>query len=152
MPTAPTRGERNNNAGNVRLGDNWQGLADVQTDPAFCQFKAPIWGLRACAVLLLAYYHKHGLNTVRKLIDRWAPPVENNTSAYVTDVAARLRVEPDAPLAVDNIDTLAKLVSAIVSHENGRNIYAPTLIYNACEMALGHQPSSPVAAVEASSG
>ncbi|MEQ2017041.1 structural protein, partial [Photorhabdus bodei] len=38
-----SRGIRNNNPGNIRWGDDWQGLipASQRTDKSFCQFVSP---------------------------------------------------------------------------------------------------------------
>ena len=41
------RGIRNHNPGNIKLGTAWDGLSDEQNDDVFCQFKEPVWGLRA---------------------------------------------------------------------------------------------------------
>ncbi len=62
------RGIRNNNPGNIRKGDNWQGLAAEQTDEAFCVFRSAEYGIRALVKVLLNYEKKYGLNTVRKLL------------------------------------------------------------------------------------
>ena len=34
------RGIRNNNPGNIRLGDNWQGMKESQSDKSFVQFES----------------------------------------------------------------------------------------------------------------
>ena len=47
------RGIRNNNPGNIKLGTNWDGLSDEQNDDVFCQFKEPVWGIRALMRILL---------------------------------------------------------------------------------------------------
>ena len=70
------RGIRNNNPGNIRHGANWQGLNPNGRiiDPAFCVFTAPIYGIRALAKVLINYKKIHGLNTVRQIVSRYAPP------------------------------------------------------------------------------
>ena len=45
------RGIRNHNPGNIKLGTAWDGLSDEQNDDVFCQFKEPVWGLRAFCLL-----------------------------------------------------------------------------------------------------
>lgn len=123
-----TRGERNNNPGNIRLsGTQWQGQVKG-SDPAFATFATPEAGIRALAKLLKNYQAKYGLNTVRQLIGRWAPPNENNTAAYVASVAAALGVGPDQQIDVTNPDTLQRLTAAIIRHENGRVVYAQSTI------------------------
>lgn len=120
----------------VKSSIRWVGQSERQDDSRFVCFTAPQFGIRAIAVLLLAYYRKHGLNTVRGLIERWAPPSENDTAAYVADVAQRCKLAADGPVKVDDPLILAKLVSAIIWHETGENPYVPQLIANAVDAAL----------------
>jgi len=121
------RGIRNNNPGNIRHGDSWQGMAEQQNDSAFVQFISPVWGVRALAKVLYTYRFKHGLVTVRQIISRWAPPNENNTEAYVNSVADALGVEPDHTLFFERPQVLA-LVRAIIKHENGKQPYDTVLL------------------------
>ena len=81
------RGIRNHNPLNVRRSkDQWKGMAEVQTDRAFVQFKSLEWGWRAAFFLLTrTYYHKYRLYTIRAIVSRWAPPNENNTKTYIAD-------------------------------------------------------------------
>jgi hypothetical protein len=117
------RGIRNNNPGNIRHGDKWQGMRAEQTDPDFVQFDSPENGIRALAKVLLAYQSKHGLRTVAQIIARWAPPSENNTAAYIAAVARSMRVDPDKPLVLTDRAALAPLMRAIIAHENGIHPY-----------------------------
>lgn len=131
------RGIRNNNPGNIRKGtDRWNGLApnNQQTDPAFWIFTQAAWGLRAIAVILLTYQRKHGLKTLRQMIARWAPSEENNTTAYVDDVAHRVGEDPDAEITLDAV-LLRGIVMAIVWHENAEQPYAPEVIDRAMKLA-----------------
>lgn len=122
-----TRGERNNNPGNLRLGSNWQGLATSQPDDNFCTFTDVTWGIRALAKVLTVYQQK-GFDTVRSMIERWAPENENNTAAYIAAVAGNMKVDPDTHLDVSEYGQMYPLVDAIIRHENGRNIYPrPTM-------------------------
>ena len=120
----PPRGIRNNNPGNLRRSkDPWQGLASEQTDPDFFQFVSSKWGIRALARTLIAYQDKDGRNTVNKIIDRWAPPTENNTTAYVQAVAAGVGVAADDEIDVHDYLVLRPLTLAIIRHENGQQPY-----------------------------
>lgn len=132
------RGIRNRNPGNVEYnpGTPWQGLDTPPSDGRFCVFKTPFYGLRCLCKVMLTYQRIHGRNTVRDLINRWAPPKENDTSAYVRSVAKRLGVQPDEKIDLGSAALLAKLADAIVWHENGQNPYAPDLILQAAESAL----------------
>lgn len=129
------RGIRNNNPGNIRHGDKWQGLSAAQTDSDFCQFKTPEHGIRAMARILMNYERRYGLDTVRKIIGRWAPATENNTEAYVEHVARVLGVGTDQIISV--ADVLPDLVRVIIRHENGQNPYTSVQIANGVAMARG---------------
>lgn len=139
------RGLRNHNPGNLRRGkDKWQGLADEQPDPEFWTFEAPQYGIRAIARTLLTY-DKKGVNTVRRIINRWAPPVENNTASYIQHVAEKLGVEPDDYIDVDTVEVMRPLVEAIILHENGRQPYKPQVILDGLRMAgVSDAPKKPL--------
>ena len=96
------RGIRNNNPLNIRRSkDQWKGLAEQQKDRSFWQFKSLEWGWRAAFYLLTrTYYHKYRLYTIRGIISRWAPSCENDTSAYVQNVARLTGIDPDKPLGI----------------------------------------------------
>jgi hypothetical protein len=126
-PNTP-RGIRNFNPGNIRhtKGTRWQGMAHTQTDSQFVQYQNPRWGIRAIARVLITYQDKRmaadgsAIDTVRDIIQRWAPATENNTDAYATHVARALGLDPDqAPLDIYHFHTLRTLVTAIIRHENG---------------------------------
>lgn len=125
-----TRGERNNNPGNIVLSNPpiaWLGLAPVQTDPKFYQFTSALYGIRACHVNLLTYYNVHGYNTVQSIISAWAPPRApdyNNTGAYIAFVCNKMGVGPTQVIDLTDATTAMSLVDAIITKENGRDIYA----------------------------
>ena len=134
-----TRGERNNNPGNIRLsptGEPWIGEQANEDDPAFCQFDTPEDGIRALAKTLIAYQRKHNLNTVREMIGRWAPPSENDTDAYVYAVSQDMDVTPTQALNLNDSATLANLCKAIIRHENGRVIYSDEQVNEGVQRAL----------------
>lgn len=113
------RGIRNNNPGNIERGDPWQGLRPVnaRSDPRFAEFTTPAYGIRALARTLITYQDKHNIRTVKAAINRWAPPVENDTGAYVQQV--RLAVGGDI-VDLHSYDYLKPMVEAIIRHENGQ--------------------------------
>jgi hypothetical protein len=120
------RGIRNRNPGNIdyHAANKWAGLATPPSDGRFCIFQEDQFGIRALAKLLCLYQSKHGCSTIQKIVNRWAPPVENNTNAYVNAVAKQVGVEPDAAIDLSaDPDKLERLVRAIVRHENGPGPY-----------------------------
>lgn len=124
-----TRGLRNNNPGNIRrTSDQWQGLSPSQSDPAFFQFTEAKWGIRAMAKLLKNYQTRYGLGTVQDIINRWAPPVENDTGSYVRHVANVVGVSPTDPISLNDNEVLTKLVEGVIKHENGIQPYSAATI------------------------
>lgn len=127
------RGIRNNNPGNIRHGANWQGLNPNggTMDPAFCVFQTPVVGIRALAKVLINYKKIHGLNTVRQIISRYAPPNENQTTAYVQSVAKQLSVYPDTVIDIEERGVLTVFVKAVIRMENGVQPYSDETIQKA---------------------
>ncbi|PVZ19878.1 MULTISPECIES: structural protein P5 [unclassified Pseudomonas] len=144
-----TRGIRNNNPGNIDFNtrNQWQGQLGREEGvpkPRFARFDSPENGIRALGKLLLAYRSKDGepgaggpgIDTVRETIHRWAPPGENDTGAYVADVAKRLGVPPKAAIDVRQPATLRTLVEGIIVHENGYNPYPDSVVTEGVRRAL----------------
>ncbi len=138
------RGIRNNNPGNIRLSKTvWQGQRPASLDADFAEFTTALYGLRALMKTLLTYYLKYNLDTVGSIINRFAPPHENATDAYIYAVTQALKVK-----RTDKIDLTAKplltaLTRAIVLRENGHppagrppGWYAPELYEEAANLVL----------------
>jgi hypothetical protein len=132
------RGIRNNNPGNIRLGIAWDGLATTQTDPDFCQFTTAQFGIRAIEKILLTY-HSEGLNTITAIISKWAPPVENNTQAYIDAVCASSGFTATQTIDVTEMIQATAIVEAIITHENGEQPYSQEIIQEGIALA-GVQP------------
>lgn len=130
------RGIRNNNPGNIRHGQNWLGLnpQSRELDPAFCVFTEPCYGIRALAKVLTNYKKLYGLNTVRKLVSRYAPPSENQTQAYIQTVAQQLGVWPDTVIDVEERSVLTVLIKAVIRMENGIQPYSDDVIQKGIDL------------------
>jgi hypothetical protein len=147
MPSV-TRGVRNNNPGNIDYNprNQWQG--QLAPDPAiekrFARFDTAENGIRALAKLILAYRGKDGMpgigstgiDTVREVISRWAPGVENDTESYIKAVAAGVGAQPNQPIEIRNFRTLIALTTGIIKHENGGVPYSPEVIADGVQRAL----------------
>lgn len=138
----PPRGVRDNNPGNIDRGQPWLGLAAKaemtaaqKAETRFCVFRSPEYGIRALAKLLQTYQSKHGLKTVRAIINRWAPPSENVTSAYVAAVAKAVGVGADDPIDVRHYATVAAMVAAIIAHENSGFRYPESTVRQGLTLA-----------------
>lgn len=115
-----SRGLDNCNPGNIRRSRvRYKGELPHSTDPEFRQFESVEWGYRAIFMLLYTYHHRHGCRTLRQMIDRYAPPSENPTSAYLRFVSQQSGIDPDYVLDVTNKILMVEVVCAISHFENG---------------------------------
>lgn len=121
------RGVRNCNPGNIRRSsDQWAG---AYTSREQCEAAGRVWddefvvfysmadGERALGHVLRTYGNAYGLNTVRLIVTRYAPPSENDTESYVQFVASQLGVAPDT--IIDVQESLPTLAGAIMVKETG---------------------------------
>lgn len=131
------RGIRNNNPANIRWGENWDGLDEkgMEKDPAFCVFKEVKWGIRALAKILMTYKRKYGLDTIKGIICRFAPPNENDTSSYMQHIADALGVGIEDKINIMDTQTMFVLIKAIIRHENGQQPYTDAEIRGGMFMA-----------------
>ena len=113
------RGYRNNNPLNVRksAANAWKGKVVPGTDALFEQFISMAYGYR-CALYLIRKYIRDGHNTIRKIVTKWAPPSENNTTSYISNVASRTGINADAVLSPTDRDKLCKIAYAMAWSEN----------------------------------
>jgi hypothetical protein len=112
------RGIRNNNPGNLGYDPaiTWSG--QVGSDGKLVIFSDTGYGLRALGIDLANKILKDGLTTIAQVITVYAPPVENNTGAYIAAVAGDTGLDPNAPIPTTT-DMLASLMRAIINHEEG---------------------------------
>lgn len=120
------RAVRNNNPGNIRIGTKWQGemlpanmTPEQKAEKEFEVFATPAMGFRAMATIFHTYVRDHGVKTVRQAITRWAPPSENNTTAYVDAVTKYLRCGADDAYPFSVNAAMMELCHAVSVHEVG---------------------------------
>ena len=115
-----TRGYRNNNPLNIRHStDDFRGEIK-RNDKTFKTFSSMPFGYRAAFVILHTYLTE-GCNTIEKIINRWAPPSENNTEKYIANVEKWSGVPKDKVLTASNGADYIMIVNAMSVVENGRN-------------------------------
>lgn len=120
MTVKQPRGLRNNNPLNIRRTcDRWRGLSPEQTDPAFCRFTAPEWGVRAAIVILRNYQKRYHLHTLTEILHRYAPASENHTERYIERVSSRAGISPDTPLDLTDRELVSRLIEAMWHVECG---------------------------------
>jgi len=76
-------------------------------------------GYRAMMITLQNYVRRHGCRTMAGIIKRYAPPSENNTSAYLAYVCNEMGVPTTYEPDLEDKATLCALVSAMSRMENG---------------------------------
>lgn len=142
------RGIRNNNPGNIDYNprNQWQGQLkpDPEIEARFARFDTAENGIRALGKLLINYRGKDGMpgvggpgiDTIVETINRWAPSIENNTSAYVQAVARAVGVAPDQVINIRDLRILRAVVVEIIRHENGGNPYSAAVIDEGVRRAL----------------
>ncbi|ECK5174317.1 hypothetical protein FRL22_21145 [Salmonella enterica] len=131
------RGIRNNNPGNLEYSKTNPWVGQTGDDGRFAKFETPEHGIRALGRNLLSY-QRQGIDTVNDIINRWAPPSDNNnTDAYIQAVCAQLGVTPDQPLDASNPDTLKALCASIIQHENGSQPYSDQQLATGVSAAIG---------------
>lgn len=117
------RGIRNNNPLNIRKGNNWQGERHPQTDTTFEEFTSIEMGLRAGFIILRSYLNKRPpINTISRIINRWAPTSENNTAAYIREVSRRSGINPDIAIKFTDKNLLCRIVQAMCWVECGQEV------------------------------
>lgn len=119
-----SRGLRNNNPGNlVKTNIPWQGKIPLvqNTDSYFEQFYDVNHGIRAMALDTFNDV-KDNDYTLSEFIQEYAPPSENDTTAYLNFVATQTGIQPGEKLkAVMSADTLLALIKAQIKIENGNS-------------------------------
>lgn len=144
------RGIRNNNPGNIKHGAPWQGLATPSIDEkGFCVFTSAPYGIRAIARTLITYQDKRQaadgskIDTVQEIIDRWAPPSENDTGSYANHVRQILGIERGTVLDVHKYEVMRALVVAIIRHENSNFEYPDAVVDKGLVLAGVEPPPKP---------
>ncbi|MGB4414666.1 MAG: structural protein P5 [Paludibacter sp.] len=115
-----SRGLRNNNPLNIRHNEDvFQGEINGN-DKRFKTFSSLPYGYRA-AFVILGTYLSHGLNTIEKIITKWAPPAENDTESYIDKVEKWSGVLRSKKLTAADGPEYIMIVAAMSFVENGKN-------------------------------
>ncbi|MGK2829248.1 hypothetical protein ACSI5F_03965 [Ralstonia pseudosolanacearum] len=128
-PNQP-RGIRNNNPGNLNFVGQAGATREAGPNGRFAVFQSAEAGLQALAHQLRLYAQR-GINSVRAIISKFAPPSENNTQAYIDSVSKRLGVDSNASLNLNDPHMAQGLMDAIIRVENGKNPYSTEQIASA---------------------
>lgn len=66
------------------------------------------------------YYNNYKLDTIRKMIGRYAPPSENDTDAYIKAVSDYAGIPADDPININDREQMIRIVAGMSKVENGR--------------------------------
>lgn len=118
------RGIRNNNPLNLRITNTpWQGKKTPNTDGSFEQFESLEMGIRAAMVNIRTMIRRDRLDTIEKLIPRWAPASDgNNENSYIFNVCKKSGIGQTERLVITNKNQICRLVWAMAFVENGTEI------------------------------
>lgn len=140
METKTPRGIRNNNPLNIRFnsGNTWLGKVyeDEKKDKEFEEFQAMKYGYRAAAFLIHRYI-EGGKDTVEAIINKWAPPSENQTGKYIYNVCRRSGLGRDTHIELSNAGQFLRLLDGMAFVENGRTPQKKELVRGYL-LALAH--------------
>lgn len=108
----------NNNPGNIRFcaHNKWKGMTGRVN--GFCQFSSMAYGYRAMFVLIRSYI-KNGVCTIDDICRRWAPPSENLTDMYISNVCINMHKPASYVIRLDNVCDMVMIVTAIAINEIG---------------------------------
>jgi len=120
-----------NNLGNIR---------PTGSNTGFKQTPSKEQGLADIDANLLAYGQKHGIDTLRGVISRWAPASENDTGSYIDTVAKRLSLDPDQKIDLNDPAIRHLISTGIILQEKG-----PQSIYGAKSQSQQVVSDSPFA-------
>lgn len=113
---------KNNNPGNIRYSSKLP-YQIGRSSSGFGVYSSTVSGL-AGMLDLLNRYHKRGLNTISKIISTWAPPSENQTALYISNVSKWSGIPAGRVLSPGE---LSKIVPAMVRQEHGKKLDGLTL-------------------------
>lgn len=84
----------------------------------YAKFDKPSDGVRAAVITIQNYQNKYGLDTLRKILHRYAPAEDkNDPDSYANFVAKEAGVSPDDPIDTQDYDLMKKIIRAMATIE-----------------------------------
>ena len=122
VDSSKVRGVRNCNPLNIERGTKWKGLRPEQSDKRFCQFVSMQYGWRAGLIIIRNYISGHNgskksLDTIEKIINRWAPAPENPTSGYIKAVCEDVGIDMRTRIKWEDRAVICAIVKAMARVE-----------------------------------
>ena len=109
---------KRNNPGNIVKSKNkW--IGEIEGDQSrFASFDSLPYGFRAMIKLIQVYINR-GSNTMKKIINIYAPPSENPTGNYIEFVSKKTGIDPNEPILKNDYSKLANIALAMATFEHG---------------------------------
>jgi hypothetical protein len=114
------RNWRNNNPGNIEHGRFSASMGAIGTDGRFAVFPTLEMGTRAKEELLFGARSKYAGLSISDALNRYAPPNENDTAAYIDSVTRAIGVSPDTKLNLLNSSQRQAMLASISKVEGFR--------------------------------
>lgn len=118
----PPPGIRNNNPLNImRSKSCWIGQTNYDSKDRFCKFSHLYYGWRAALIIIAATYFNRDWNTIRLIIEHWAPYTENDTDSYIAFVSKYTGIKENTvlPRFYASPDTYCRILTAMAKIECG---------------------------------
>lgn len=128
-----TKGESLHNPFDLEKNPNieWNGQILPGRDSVFCEFIDDIHGIRA-GFIDIKNAIKAGRNTLALLIHAYAPPSENDTVMYISNVSKWTEILSDTVLMSDDVYEVG---IAIIRQEQGTVSYTQDILEAAARLA-----------------
>lgn len=111
-----TRADRNFNPLNLKTKGN-----AGKDSGGFAKYTDEESGWWAARRQLSTYYTRDKLDTISDIINKWAPPSENDTNSYVAQISKAMGVGANDKLDLSDPSVMAKLSSYMARHEGYSN-------------------------------
>lgn len=139
------RGVRNNNPGNLNYVGQDGATLESGSNARFAKFSSMEAGVAALAKQLQRYASR-GINSIRSIVNKYAPAGDgNNTVAYMQALARSVGVGVDTQLNLADTSQLTALIKGITSHENGAGYVSDDQIRAGVRLGAGARTYSGVA-------
>lgn len=118
-----------NNLFNIRYSSRNRWKGQIGQSRGFVEFIDVKYAVRAIAILLLRTYRQLGLDTIRGIITRYAPPEDDNpTERYIEFCTAYMNMSGRSDVSLTRLDEYVSLISAIQRFELGRSVVSDSYI------------------------
>ena len=115
---------KNNNPGNIRAVRKIKWKGQIGSNRGFCVFDSLEHGYKAMEKNLTTYDQKYGRDTIKEIIESWAPRCENNTHGYISEVSIQTGYAPNQELDLKDKKIATNLMVAMTRQEHGKHVPA----------------------------